>query len=183
MCVCEVCGVSGDRDRLLPIFSSGHDVRIGSEDEHARPVIQFCTNPDCLIHARSEDLIGKAVGHPVNTTIYTDLAKTANSKSDQAVLSLIGMAQKSRSIVYGTEGVLQKLKNGALSLVFLDYEVSRHTENKIRNIADSCECPVHFAKKSLSLGILLNKPGCRVAGILNPDIADALHKMMQQHGR
>ncbi|NQT24488.1 ribosomal L7Ae/L30e/S12e/Gadd45 family protein [candidate division KSB1 bacterium] len=183
MRVCGVCGISENQDLIFSISFSKRKILINIKEDNDNPVFNICTNKDCITKARSDDLIGKVMDQTLNPKVYLEVAKAINTSSEQSLMSLLGMAQKSGSLVSGTEGVLKKVRRNAIALILLDPEISKNSLDRIQSVSEQFNCPLHFWHGSRSIDDLLNKPNCKVIGIVNPEMAQTILKKLKNNDR
>jgi len=172
---CAICGASDVERSILAIGYKDGKIRINHGDE-STPVFYICTNSDCIVEAKTNDLIGQTFGSILNAKDYLRIAQYAKLCPSQTLESLIGLSRKSGTLVLGTEGVIQKVKSGIVHLVLVEPKISNNTRHKLESVTNRVRCPIQKWTGSKAIEHILNKANCKVIGVTDRNLAQTIQE-------
>lgn len=90
------------------------------------------------------------------------------------VLSMIGIAAKSRSVVSGEFSTEKAIKTGSAFLVIVSEEASDNTKEMFTNMTNYYEVPIYFYGKKEDLGRCIGKQFRASLAITDENLAKAV---------
>lgn len=92
------------------------------------------------------------------------------------VLSMLGLAARSRNVVSGGFATEQAVKSGKAALVIIAEDASGNTRKKYSNMCDFYEVPYAFHGTKDVLGHSMGKDGRSVLAVTDEGFADSIRK-------
>ena len=92
------------------------------------------------------------------------------------VLSMLGLAARSRNVVSGGFATEQAVKSGKASLVIIAEDASGNTRKKYSNMCDFYEVPCAIHGTKAVLGHSMGKDERSVLAVTNEGFADSIRK-------
>lgn len=98
--------------------------------------------------------------------------------NDKEVLSFIGLANKAKKIIIGTELVIKSIQKGQAFLVIIAIDVSDNTNKKMIDKCKYYEVPYYFAFKQEQLGHSIGKESRAVIAITDQGFSEKFKKIL-----
>ena len=94
------------------------------------------------------------------------------------VLSMLGIAAKSGSVVSGEFSTEKAVKTGKAFLVIVSEEASENTKKAFKNMTDFYEVPLYFYGTKEALGRAIGKEFRASIAIIDENLANAVEKKL-----
>ena len=104
-----------------------------------------------------------------------------NKALNQKVLSMLGLAARSRNVVSGGFATENAVKSGKAYLVIVSEDASDNTKKKFRNMCDYYHVPICFYKDKDTLGHAMGKEFRASLAILDEGFATECMKLFKKN--
>lgn len=98
------------------------------------------------------------------------------------VLSMLGLAARSRNVASGGFATENAVKSGKAYLVIVSEDASDNTKKKFRNMCDFYEVPFYQFGEMEVLGHSIGKQDRTSLAVLNEGFADSIQKHLEDSG-
>ena len=103
-----------------------------------------------------------------------------NGLKNQKVLSLLGLATRSRNVVSGGFATENAVKSGKAYLVIVSQDASDNTKKKFRNMCEFYKVPFYLFGEKESLGHSMGKQERTSLAVVNAGFADSIRKHLEE---
>ena len=177
---CNVCGKESDNPELFAITrNKTGTLSIGSNSITGTDVFYICKQADCLERVRESRLIEKYFQIKNAGSLCIRLAKQLTGDQNTRLSTLVGMALRSRQLLLGRTAVEQGARRRKVYLILIDQHVQKHTRVKIEQTAQKTGIPLHVWAHEEPLESIVQKTNCKVAGLLNQNIALEIREILK----
>ncbi|MCM1039459.1 MAG: ribosomal L7Ae/L30e/S12e/Gadd45 family protein [Ruminococcus sp.] len=98
---------------------------------------------------------------------------------DQKVLSMLGLATRSRNVVSGGFATESAVKSGKAYLVIVSEDASDNTKKKFKNMCEFYEVPFYVFAKKEPLGHSMGKEDRTSLAVTDAGFADSIRKHLE----
>ena len=105
-----------------------------------------------------------------------------NTAAKKKVLSMLGLAARSRNVASGGFATENAVKSGKAYLVIVSEDASDNTKKKFRNMCDFYEVPFYQFGEMEMLGHSIGKQERTSLAVLNEGFADSIQKHLEDYG-
>jgi len=134
-----------------------------------------CIDRDCIFQAAKRQQFSRTFRGKAENPSGEDLVGALGAEIMNRILSLVGMARKSGSVVSGSGLVLTALSGPeALGIVLVSQDISSGIGDKVRGKADFLRVPCYTVSTKEDLGQLLGKGERSVVGIKPGPLAESI---------
>lgn len=105
-----------------------------------------------------------------------------NKALNQKVLSMLGLAARSRNVVSGGFATENAVKSGKAYLVIVSEDASDNTKKKFRNMCEFYEVLFYQFGEMEMLGHSIGKQDRTSLAVLNEGFADSIQKHLEDYG-
>ena len=102
-----------------------------------------------------------------------------NRPESDKVLSMLGLATRSRNVVSGGFATENAVKSGKAYLVIVSEDASDNTKKKFRNMCEFYEVPFYQFGEMESLGHSMGKQERTSLAVINEGFADSIQKHLE----
>lgn len=100
--------------------------------------------------------------------------------SGSKILSLLGLATRSRNVVSGGFATENAVKSGKAHLVIVTEDASDNTKKKFRNMCEFYKVPFYLFGEKESLGHSMGKQERTSLAVTNAGFADSIRKHLEE---
>jgi len=172
---CVVCGRIRDAHDFIRV-SKGQKGRIILNETSGDGIV-LCRDPDCVRRARETRVLESRFG-AVTEDAYLRIARKIRSATPDKPANLVGMGLRSRKIVLGRTGVEQAMRSGKVRLILISRDTQKHTREWAETQSRMHHIPLVSWPGPGSFEDVVHKANCRVAGIMDEGIAEAIGKIL-----
>ena len=105
-----------------------------------------------------------------------------NEAVKKKVLSMLGLAARSRNVASGGFATENAVKSGKAYLVIVPEDASDNTKKKFRNMCEFYEVPFYQFGEMEMLGHSIGKQDRTSLAVLNEGFADSIQKHLEDYG-
>ena len=102
-----------------------------------------------------------------------------NKVENQKVLSMLGLAARSRNVVSGGFATESAVKSGKAYLVIVSEDASDNTKKKFRNMCEFYKVPFHVFEEKGKLGHSMGKEDRTSLAVTDAGFADSIQKHLE----
>ena len=104
---------------------------------------------------------------------------TGEKKKRDPVLSMLGLAAKSRNVVSGGFSTENAVKSGKAYMVLIAEDASDNTKKKFGNMCNFYKVPYYFYEEKMYLGHAIGKGERTSLAVTNEGFADSIRKHLE----
>lgn len=104
---------------------------------------------------------------------------THEKKKRDPVLSMLGLAAKSRNLVSGGFSTENAVKSGKAYMVLIAKDASDNTKKKFSNMCNFYEIPYYYYEEKAYLGHAIGKEERTSLAVTNEGFADSIRKHLE----
>jgi ribosomal protein L7Ae-like RNA K-turn-binding protein len=97
-----------------------------------------------------------------------------------ALVALLGLGARARSLVIGVAGVRARLQRGRLAAVVIAADASERTREKVERLAVARGVPVLVGPAAARLGARLGRPAVQTVGVSDRALARGLMRLSEE---
>jgi len=123
------------------------------------------------------------VRREVGPTSLQRMLPNVDAVTERQLLGLVGLGLRARNAVVGVDRVRDAARRGRLALAIVAPDAARNSLDKVLPLLTAKRIEVVMGPAASSLGAVAGRDSAAAIGILDPELARGLRRIVQGKGR